>query len=459
MKDSFIFEGKKYISARRASEISGYASDYVGQLCRASKLDCRMVGRSWFVTEESLHLHKAAISREEGQRSRIENLRGKSEVKVAPSSVAIANTSSVNKSAIESKVISPIESSKALVVVPSVIPVEVKKFIQDELKKNVVSPWTVEEVTSKSSLSYSNDDRPLLPTLNKKENKVSSSIATKKVELSIKSPIVVAKEEVASPISKNEISTALVVVKSVSNESATNVSNTIESKNVEVVKESKKSSEPKKIISPIKINVLPLGKIKANIERRKKVVGEVSSKVSKNVIAYQKLARDIILKRVLVPMAILAIFFGVGSGTYYFGSKAVVSVTPTLVHTSEVAKANISSVASSVFESFKSGYKSVVAFFTSPARLAINTDKPFGDVTVSEVTPNGIVLTSSTGSNDSDDAMKQKIRGSFSDDVMISPDNSGTAGVITPVFKDTKGKDFIYVMVPVKDKTDNQANQ
>ena len=473
MKDSFIFEGKKYISARRASEISGYASDYVGQLCRASKLDCRMVGRSWFVTEESLHLHKAAISREEGQRSRIENLRGKSEVKVNPvqvsvvavpvetvasqvsnpvasASVVTSQTSSVGKSAVEGKIQSPIDSSRALVVVPSLVPVEVKKFIQEELKKSVVSPWTVEEISPKSSIVYSNDDRPLLPTLNKKENKV-SEIADKKIELPIKSPIVVAKAEA----SKVELAKTEHKVESKKLEVVASKSD------VEITKEIKKEvkTENTKILSPIKISTLPLNKIKANIERRKKVVGEVSSKVSKNVIAYQKLARDIILKRVLVPMAILAIFFGVGTGTYYFGSKAVVSVTPSLIHTSEVAKANISSVASSVYESFKSGYKSVVAFFTSPARLAINTDKPFGDVTVSEVTPNGIVLTSSTGSNDSDDAMKQKIRGSFSDDVMISPDNSGTAGVITPVFKDTKGKDFIYVMVPVKDKTDNQANQ
>ena len=474
MKDSFIFEGKKYISARRASEISGYASDYVGQLCRASKLDCRMVGRSWFVTEESLHLHKAAISREEGQRSRIENLRGKSEVKVTPVQVVVVGgpvetvsnqvsnsvastpvvtpkTSSVDKSAVETKIQSPIDSSRALVVVPSLVPVEVKKFIQEELKKSVVSPWTVEQLTSKSTLAYSNDDRPLLPTLNKKENNISSSVASKKVELSIKSPIVVAKAETPKvELAKTEYKVESKKLEVVASKSDVEISK-------EIMKEVK--IENTKILSPIKISTLPLNKIKANIERRKKVVGEVSSKVSKNVIAYQKLARDIILKRVLVPMAILAIFFGVGTGTYYFGSKAVVSVTPSLVHTSEVAKANISSVASSVYESFKSGYKSVVAFFTSPARLAINTDKPFGDVTVSEVTPNGIVLTSSTGSNDSDDAMKQKIRGSFSDDVMISPDNSGTAGVITPVFKDTKGKDFIYVMVPVKDKTDNQANQ
>jgi len=76
MKDSFIFEGKKYISSRRASEISDYSSDYIGQLCRAEKLDCRMIGRSWFVTEESLHLHKAQVLHNEIGRDRIQNLKG-----------------------------------------------------------------------------------------------------------------------------------------------------------------------------------------------------------------------------------------------------------------------------------------------------------------------------------------------------------------------------------------------
>lgn len=60
MKDNLILEGKNYISARRAALIINYAQDYVGQLCRAGKLDCRMVGRSWFVTEESLLAHRAA---------------------------------------------------------------------------------------------------------------------------------------------------------------------------------------------------------------------------------------------------------------------------------------------------------------------------------------------------------------------------------------------------------------
>lgn len=62
MGSELIFEGKKYISAIRASSISGYNSDYIGQLCRKNLIDCRRVGRSWFVSEESLHTHKATAS-------------------------------------------------------------------------------------------------------------------------------------------------------------------------------------------------------------------------------------------------------------------------------------------------------------------------------------------------------------------------------------------------------------
>ena len=51
-------KGKTYISARRAAEISGYATDYVTQLCRGKKIEGEMVGRSWYVDEESLLNHK-----------------------------------------------------------------------------------------------------------------------------------------------------------------------------------------------------------------------------------------------------------------------------------------------------------------------------------------------------------------------------------------------------------------
>ncbi|HTK32995.1 MAG TPA: helix-turn-helix domain-containing protein [Candidatus Paceibacterota bacterium] len=57
-KDQIIIDGKIYISARRGAEIAGYSADYVGQLCRAGKIDCAMIGRSWYVGKESILKHQ-----------------------------------------------------------------------------------------------------------------------------------------------------------------------------------------------------------------------------------------------------------------------------------------------------------------------------------------------------------------------------------------------------------------
>lgn len=58
MSDSLIIEGKQYISSRRAAEIAGYSNDYVGQLCRSGKLVCRMIGRFWYVDQDSILRHQ-----------------------------------------------------------------------------------------------------------------------------------------------------------------------------------------------------------------------------------------------------------------------------------------------------------------------------------------------------------------------------------------------------------------
>jgi hypothetical protein len=49
---------KIYISSKRAAEITGYAKDYVGQLCREGHVDAKMVGRSWYVYEPSIRAHR-----------------------------------------------------------------------------------------------------------------------------------------------------------------------------------------------------------------------------------------------------------------------------------------------------------------------------------------------------------------------------------------------------------------
>ena len=55
---SVSFGGKDYISASRASEISGYNPDYVTQLAREGKILAHQSGNRWFVDRESLIEHK-----------------------------------------------------------------------------------------------------------------------------------------------------------------------------------------------------------------------------------------------------------------------------------------------------------------------------------------------------------------------------------------------------------------
>ena len=62
MNNELFFEEKKYISAKRASELSGYNSDYIGQLSRSGKIDAKRVGRVWFIEEKSILEHKKNAS-------------------------------------------------------------------------------------------------------------------------------------------------------------------------------------------------------------------------------------------------------------------------------------------------------------------------------------------------------------------------------------------------------------
>lgn len=58
-ESSLHFEGREYISASRASKISGYNQDYVGQLARGGKIPSHQVGNRWYVDRDALLKHKA----------------------------------------------------------------------------------------------------------------------------------------------------------------------------------------------------------------------------------------------------------------------------------------------------------------------------------------------------------------------------------------------------------------
>ena len=51
-------DGEVYTKASVLAKEFGYTSDYVGQLCRAEKVDAKLVGRSWYVNGYSLSKHK-----------------------------------------------------------------------------------------------------------------------------------------------------------------------------------------------------------------------------------------------------------------------------------------------------------------------------------------------------------------------------------------------------------------
>ncbi|MDP1707007.1 MAG: hypothetical protein Q8L30_00385 [bacterium] len=56
--DELLIEDKRYVSSKRAAKITGYAKDYIGQLCREGRVPARLVGRSWYVLETAIQDHR-----------------------------------------------------------------------------------------------------------------------------------------------------------------------------------------------------------------------------------------------------------------------------------------------------------------------------------------------------------------------------------------------------------------
>ena len=54
MKDHIYIKGRKYISTKEASGVTGYVSDYVGQLSRLGKIRTTMVGHTRYIDEEDI---------------------------------------------------------------------------------------------------------------------------------------------------------------------------------------------------------------------------------------------------------------------------------------------------------------------------------------------------------------------------------------------------------------------
>jgi|SRR3989344_2578562 len=70
--DELLIEEKKYVSSKRAAKMTGYAKDYIGQLCREGRVPARLVGRNWYVLETAIQDHRFGttdIQSEENEQS------------------------------------------------------------------------------------------------------------------------------------------------------------------------------------------------------------------------------------------------------------------------------------------------------------------------------------------------------------------------------------------------------
>ncbi|MEJ0053530.1 MAG: hypothetical protein WDN10_02270 [bacterium] len=56
--NELLIGNQTFISSKRASEITGYAKDYVGQLAREGRVTATLVGRSWYVLESAIREHR-----------------------------------------------------------------------------------------------------------------------------------------------------------------------------------------------------------------------------------------------------------------------------------------------------------------------------------------------------------------------------------------------------------------
>lgn len=56
--ETLSIEGKEFVKASIIAREFKYTPDYVGQLCRGGKVDAQLVGRTWYVSRESLLDHK-----------------------------------------------------------------------------------------------------------------------------------------------------------------------------------------------------------------------------------------------------------------------------------------------------------------------------------------------------------------------------------------------------------------
>ncbi len=92
MNKGLFIDGVELISASQAAKKIGYASDYIGQLCRQQKIPSKLIGRTWYVDYSALVEHKKNHSTRKNKPLDTKQNKGNTTFSVAPVEKKVAPT-------------------------------------------------------------------------------------------------------------------------------------------------------------------------------------------------------------------------------------------------------------------------------------------------------------------------------------------------------------------------------
>ena len=153
--DTLEHNGTTYVKASILAKRHRYTTDYIGQLCRANKVDAQLVGRAWYVNEISLLGHK--IERKKDTR---------------PNEILSKNNTEISgvDESVEKVSIRPLLSKKTH-----------RQFFSEELRPTISHNW------ENRAVAYTSDPSTLVPQVTNKIVKtlIEAVPAQKTVEIPI----------------------------------------------------------------------------------------------------------------------------------------------------------------------------------------------------------------------------------------------------------------------------------
>ena len=408
-----MISGKIYISAKRGADVTGYTRDYIGQLCRAKKVEATMIGKTWFVSEDSLSTHKLVQEQAQGQTSGLTH-----SLSTAPTvSMAVHNVPSIEVATMIAY------TRPAPVFFQWVVPtcLIIASFggyaVHSDVLKNMFARID-SQATSRVVLAAVSDTNIFVKEVSQNvRSRFSAQMATvsKGLTTGVANTVVDLRH-----VSENMIATIADTSKNISDATVGTITETKEI--VAIVTEGMRTeiSEAVRIGTAQTLSAaetLTLSVVDRHLNRTEEIIAATDEVKNSFNIVHASLS----------PL----------SQNVSVGLAAVSTSVSTTISAAASSVAHVLSDSPSVAVAYsRAGLEGIFIPAAAPT-----------PVTASKSGALGIAVMPNT--DGSTEAIKRQIRESFSDEVSVTPDASGTAGIIKPVFKHVSGDEYVYVLVPI----------